>query len=261
MRHPNHPGPFDFSGKTVVVTGGSGTLGRAIAAAFAGAGAAVLVHYHHDASGAAETVRRIVEADGRAETWQADLRESGSARGMVEAAVRTFGRIDILVNNAGSYPIGPLLDMGMEEWRAVLGSNLDSAFACTQAAAGRMREEAHGGVILNIASVEGSFPKAGHSHYCAAKAGLIMLTRSAAAELGTHGIRVNCVSPGLIAREGIETAWPQGVAAWCAAAPLGRMGRPEEVAAACLFLSSDFAAWISGANLVVDGGASCRPVF
>jgi 3-oxoacyl-[acyl-carrier protein] reductase len=118
-----------------------------------------------------------------------------------------------------------------------------------------------GGAIVNIASIEGSFAAWGHSHYSAAKAAVIMYTQSAALELGGRGIRVNCVSPGLIWREGIETAWADGVARWQARAPLTRLGMPDDIADACLFLASPAARWITGVNLTVDGGVSSSPAF
>ncbi|MDQ4078313.1 MAG: SDR family oxidoreductase, partial [Chloroflexota bacterium] len=125
----------------------------------------------------------------------------------------------------------------------------------------QMIEQGAGGAIVNIASIEAERPAPLHAHYNAAKGGVLMYTRSAALELGPHGIRVNAVSPGLIWREGIEEQWPEGVARWREAAPLTRLGRPEDVADACLFLASPAARWISGTNLVVDGGVLVRPAF
>jgi NAD(P)-dependent dehydrogenase (short-subunit alcohol dehydrogenase family) len=115
--------------------------------------------------------------------------------------------------------------------------------------------------VVNIASIEALQPATGHSHYATSKAALLMLTRAAALELGPLGIRVNAISPGLIGREGIETGWPEGVASWRAAAPLGRLGTPDDIADAALFLASDAARWITGANLVVDGGVSSNSTW
>ena len=129
-----------------------------------------------------------------------------------------------------------------------------------QAVAKRMIEQG-GGAIVNIASIEAENAAPMHAHYCAAKAGVAMLTQAAAQELGGHGIRVNCVSPGLIWRDGIEDAWPEGVERWKAAAPLTRLGRPKDIADACLFLASDAAAWITGVNLRVDGGVMTNQIF
>jgi NAD(P)-dependent dehydrogenase (short-subunit alcohol dehydrogenase family) len=152
--------------------------------------------------------------------------------------------------------------MSEEEWDRVVDTNLKSVFLGTQAAARQMKgQDPPGGAIVNIASIEGESPAPLHSHYNAAKAGVIMHTRAAALELGPHGIRVNSVSPGLIWRPGIEEDWPEGVEHWQQAAPLTRLGRPEDVADACLFLASPAARWITGANLRVDGGVLSRPAF
>jgi NAD(P)-dependent dehydrogenase (short-subunit alcohol dehydrogenase family) len=251
----------DFSGSLVVVTGAGGGVGGAIARVFAAAGASVALHFRSSVDAVERLERELTAAGTEARAVQADLSASAGADALVAAVEAWKGIPDVLVNAAGSYPVTPLLEMDEARWRPVIQENLDSTVFCTGAAARRMRERGSGGVVINIASIEGLTPKAGHSHYCAAKAGVLMFTRSAAWELGGAGIRVNAISPGLIAREGIETTWPQGVAAWRATAPLGRMGEAREVAAACLFLASPAAAWITGANLVMDGGASCRPVF
>src|SRR5690606_36155091 len=118
-----------------------------------------------------------------------------------------------------------------------------------------------GGAVVNIASIEGRQPAPGHAHYAASKAALLMFTKAAALELGSLGIRVNAVSPGLVHREGIEEAWPEGVERWQSAAPLKRLGQPADIADAALFLASDAARWITGAELVVDGGVSTRPTW
>jgi NAD(P)-dependent dehydrogenase (short-subunit alcohol dehydrogenase family) len=143
----------------------------------------------------------------------------------------------------------------------VVDASLKSVFLCTQAAARLMVERGIQGAIVNIASIEAESPEPDHSHYDAAKAGVLMHTRSAAFELAPHGIRVNAVSPGLIWQPGIEESWPEGVARWQAAAPLQRMGFSEDVADACLFLASPAARWITGVNLRVDGGVMVRPGF
>jgi len=138
----------------------------------------------------------------------------------------------------------------------VLDANLKSVHLCTQVAAARMIERGEGGAIVNIASIEGSDPASGHSHYATSKAGLLMLTRASALEYGRAGIRCNAISPGLIDRDGLAERWPEGVERWLDKAPLGRLGTAEDVAAAVLFLLGPDASWISGANLVVDGGMS-----
>jgi NAD(P)-dependent dehydrogenase (short-subunit alcohol dehydrogenase family) len=124
-----------------------------------------------------------------------------------------------------------------------------------------MIAQGQGGAIVNVTSIEAENPAPAHSHYNAAKAGAAMHTRAAAQELGPHGIRVNAVAPGLVWREGLDEAWPDGVARYLNAAPLGRLGQPEDVADACLFLASPAARWITGASLTVDGGVMTRQIF
>lgn len=257
---------LNFDNKVVLVTGSGSGLGRGIALRFAEAGAAVIVHYRSSEAGALEVVAQIEAAGGRAAVVQADVCERADVEALVAAAVNTFGRLDVLVNNAGIYPLASVLDMSDEEWDAVIDANLRSVFLCTQVAARQMMRQKEAGqelagAIVNIASIEGENPAPMHSHYNAAKGGVLMYTRAAAFELGPQGIRVNAVSPGLIWTEGIEENWPDGVARWQAAAPLVRLGMPDDVADACLFLASPGARWITGANLRVDGGVMATPSF
>ena len=236
------------------MTGSGSGLGRAIAARFAEAGAAVVVHHHRSHAGAAEVVAAIEASGGRALSLRADVTRREDVDRLVERTVEALGGLDVLVNNAGVYPVAPLLEMDDEEWDEVVGANLRSVHLATRAAARRMVAQGRGGAIVNVASIEAHNAAPLHSHYDAAKAGVVMHTRVAAQELGRHGIRVNSVSPGLIDREGLERDWPDGVSRYRASAPLGRLGRPDDVADACLFLASPAARWITGADLVVDGG-------
>ncbi|RSM68507.1 short-chain dehydrogenase [Amycolatopsis sp. WAC 01375] len=248
---------LDLSGTTTLVTGASGGIGRGIAPRFAEAGSAVAVHYHRDEASALAVVERIQKAGGTAETFAADLTDDGECHRLVAAAAAWTGQLDTLVNNAGVQPVEPLPGMSAESWRAVLDANLTSAFSCTQAAA----EVMNGGSIVHIASIEAAQPAPGHAHYSSAKAALVMHARAAALEYGSRGIRVNAVSPGLIDRPGLGDAWPDGVRRWHQAAPLARLGTPDDVANACLFLASPLAAWVTGHNLTVDGGVSARPTW
>jgi len=248
---------LDLTGTTTLVTGASGGIGRGIALRFAEAGSAVAVHYHRDEASALAVVESVEAAGGTAASFAADLTDDGECRRLVAAAAAWTGRLDTLVNNAGVQPVEPLPGMSAESWRAVLDANLTSAFSCTQAAA----EVMDGGSVVHIASIEADRPAPGHAHYSSAKAALVMHARAAALEYGPRGLRVNAVSPGLIDRAGLGDAWPDGVRRWEQAAPLGRLGTPEDVANACLFLASPLASWITGHNLTVDGGVSAHPTW
>lgn len=251
---------LDLSTRVVLVTGAGAGIGAGIALRLAEAGARVVVHHHTNADGARRVARGVVDNGGQAFAHGGDLSMPDAASGLVAAATASFGRVDLLVNNAGTYPLSPLLDMSPEEWQAVLAANLTATHLMTQAFA-RAVDPAHGGSVVNIASIEARNVAPMHSHYVAAKAGVVMYTKAAARELGPRGIRVNAVSPGLIWREGLDEAWPDGVSRYQRAAPLGRLGRASDVADACLFLLSDAARWITGAELVVDGGVLTNSAY
>jgi NAD(P)-dependent dehydrogenase (short-subunit alcohol dehydrogenase family) len=250
----------DLSGQVVLVTGAGGLLGSAIAARMAQAGAAVVAHYRNSEKAIADLVQRITQADGEAIAVRADLNSESGCQRIVRTAADWRGRLDTLVSNAGIQPVQDLPQITASAWRQVADACTTSAFCCTQAAA-RIMGRSGGGSIIMIASIEGTQPAPGHAHYSAAKAAMIMLARSAALEYGPAGIRVNAISPGLIDRPGLATDWPSGVARWQQAAPLTRLGRPQDIADACVFLASPLASWITGHNLTVDGGISARPTW
>lgn len=226
---------IDFTGRNVVVTGAAGGIGAVIAAAFSRAGAHVLAPSH-----------------GTMDVCSAHS---------VERFFADVPDVDVVINNAGIYPVSRLLEMTPGEWRKVIETNLTGVHHCTRSAARAMAARGEGGAIVNIASNEALSTAQGHSHYVASKAGVVAYTRAAAFELGPQGIRVNAISPALIDREGIESSWPEGVASFLKRAPLGRLGKAEDVANACLFLASDAASFITGTNLVVDGGVLAAPSF
>lgn len=251
---------LDFSGKTVIVTGASQGIGAGIAGRFAEAGANVLVHYRGSEAGANAVVEKIIKNGGKALAMQAELSSEEGSNALIAQSLQAFGGLDVIINNAGTFPNKSLLEMRLDDWQAMYRANVETAMLCTQAAARHMKE-CGGGAIVNMASTSALNPGADHSHYNSAKAAVIMLTRSAAQELGPYNIRVNVVSPGLIARPGLEEQWPDGVARWQNKSPLGRMGEPEDVADACLFLASAAARWISGQNLVLDGGMLSSMIY
>jgi NAD(P)-dependent dehydrogenase (short-subunit alcohol dehydrogenase family) len=249
---------LDFSGKTVLVTGGSKGIGAAVVRRFAEAGADVCIHYGSNEKAAKELAGFLKSATGKIDICPGDMGKLSDISSLFAAVRERFGRLDVLVNNAGIYPVQTLRHMTPEEWEGMLRINLTAPAYCTKEAAAIMRNnEGTGvqrGVIINIGSVEGENPAFGHSHYTAAKGGLTMFTRAAAKELGPDGIRVNTISPGLIFKEGLAQAWPQGVEEYLNTAPLGRLGTGADIADACLFLASSGASWITGVNLRVDGG-------
>lgn len=250
---------FDLQGKVVVVTGSGSGMGSGIARRFAEAGADIVLHYHQSADGAQKTAANIQTLGKQVLVLQADLSQPQQVEQFIREIYQKFGRLDVLVNNAGIYPVTPLTELEPAEWQRVIDANLTSAYLCTRLAVREMIAHHQPGAIINIASIEAINPAPGHAHYCAAKAGLVMFTRSVAPELGKHGIRINCISPGLINKPGLAESWSDGVNRWLKAAPLQRMGEPEDVADACLFFGSPASRWITGAELVVDGGIlSCQ---
>ncbi len=250
---------LDLSGRTVIVTGASGGIGAGIASRLAEAGANLACHYHGNREAADDLVTAIGKAGGRAVAFGADLSTKAGAAGLVNDALEAFGAVHGLVNNAGWQPVAGLMDVSEADWSQMMAVNAAGPFLATQAFAAHAGEK--GGAVVNIASIEAHQPAPGHAHYATSKAALLMFTRAAALELGEKNIRVNAVSPGLIHRDGIEEGWPEGVGRWKSAAPLTRLGRPDDIADAVLFLLSDAARWITGADLVVDGGVSTRPTW
>ncbi|MFK0292093.1 SDR family NAD(P)-dependent oxidoreductase [Streptomyces sp. NPDC090442] len=267
--HADHTGPRpgapdpalpDLTGQVALVTGASGGIGRGIALRFAAAGADVVAHYRAGEEAAGALVEEIQRGGGRALALRADLTAEEECHRLVAEAAGWRGRLTALVNNAGVQPTQELTGMSLADWRAVADPNVHSVFACTQAAVPALRA-AGGGTVTHIASIEADRPAPHHAHYCASKAAVVMHARAAALEYGPYGIRVNSVSPGLIARPGLAEDWPEGVARWQRAVPTGRLGRPEDVGDACVFLASPMASWITGHDLVVDGGVSARPTW
>ena len=268
MRVPALSTALDFSGKVILLTGGSRGIGAGIARRFAQAGASVVLTFAQDARSAEKVVEQIGAAGGQAVMMQGDVTVAADVEHLIAQTVAAYGGLDILINNAGIYPLSPLLSMPNTEWEQVIATNLSGTHLCTQRAAQMMIELAQqqaetdpSGAVINISSIEASATAFAHSHYTAAKAGVEHYTRCAALELAAYGIRVNAVAPGLINRPGLAADWPQGVRLWQERAPLGRLGTAEDIADACLFLASPLARWITGITLTVDGGIQVVPAF
>lgn len=238
-----------------VVTGGARGIGKATCLALGAAGMRVVVGYHSRAAAAGEVVTQLSAMGTEAFAFGGDIGEPPMAEALMQAAEARWGRVDVLVNNAGVTRDGLLLRMKDDDWRAVLAADLDGAFFCLRAAAKRMVRQ-RSGRIINVASIAGLIGNRGQANYSAAKAGLIGLTRTAAAELAPRQITVNAVAPGWIDTDLSASVAPAARDAVLARVPLGRGGTTEEVAGVVRFLTSAEAAYITGAVIVVDGGLS-----
>ena len=239
-----------FTDRTVLVTGASRGLGRAIATAFAAEGAHVFVGYHRNEEEAAKTVSLL---EGRGEPLRFDVSRQSEVEAAVAKVHELRGRIDVLVNNAGTTRDAPMALIDPPDWRDVMAVNLDGAFFCSKAVLIPMLH-ARRGAIINIASATALRANPGQANYAAAKGGLLAFSRTLAAELSPKGIRVNAVVPGLIDAGMVQRMDHRALEKGKAMIPLGRLGTAEEVASVVLFLASDDAAYVVGCELPVDGG-------
>ncbi len=255
---------MSLEGKRAIVTGGSRGIGRAISVELARQGCDVIINYFADSDGriarhraADEVVAEIGAIGRRAIALEGNIGDPGVSQALVAAAIKHFDGVDVLASNAGISPFHSFLDIPAELLRKVVDVNLNGAFFITQAVANRMRAQETGGAIVATSSISALVGAPMQAHYAPTKAGVHSLMQSAAVALGAYGIRCNSVLPGAIATDLNKDAWSDPVirAALERRIPLGRWGRPEDVAMAVAFLASDAAAYITGAALLVDGGA------
>jgi len=244
---------MSFEGKVALVTGGRRGIGRAIAETFAKGGAQVIIA-DRELAEAQTTADEIAAATGcQAIALLVDVADSKSATQMVEASLAQLGRVDILVNNAGVTRDTLIMRMDESDWDTVLDVNLKGAWNCCRAVVRPMMKQRYGRIV-NISSVSGLAGQAGQTNYSASKAGLIGLTKALAREVGSRGITVNAVAPGFVPTALTDDLPQELKDSMLKLIPLGRWGKPEEIAAAVAFLASDEAAYITGQVLSVDGG-------
>ena len=247
----------ELTGKRALVTGSKSGIGFAIAKRLVQAGAEIILHARNDSSEVeAAKIKLAKLANEDISTVFGDFSDPNSCCSLFEAIKKESKPIDILVNNAAIQPVCALADLGPSKISQMLETNLQVPIMMTRYFAEYSEK---GGSILNICSIEGLTPALNHSHYASSKAGLINFTKASALELGSKNIRVNSISPGLTDRQNLANDWPQGVKSWLENVPLKRLGTGDDIANAALFLVSDAASFITGANLIVDGGMECVP--
>jgi glucose 1-dehydrogenase len=242
--------------KVAIVTGAATGIGKAIATTMAAEGASVVIDYVGDSAFANAAVQAIQAAEGKVTAVAADVSNPGQVNQLIQKAIDSFGKLDILVNNAGLEYKHPFHEFPFELWQKVIAVDLTGPFLCAQAASKAMIRQATGGRIINISSIHEDLPMPTNAPYCAAKGGLRMLMRTIAVELAPHKITVNNIAPGAIFTpiDADIEADPKLEAALMAEIPLGRWGKPEEVADLAVFLASDSASYCTGSTFFIDGG-------
>lgn len=242
-----------LDGKIAVVTGASRGIGRAIAPELASRGAFVVVNYNGSKDRAEEVKKEIEAAGGKAEVYQCNVSDFEKCQAFIQDVIKTYGRLDILVNNAGITRDGLLMKMSEADFDSVIETNLKGTFNTIRFASRQMLKQ-RSGRIINMSSVVGIAGNAGQANYASSKAGVIGLTKAVARELASRGITVNAIAPGFIETEMTEVLSDAVKEASVAQIPLGRFGKPEDIAKTAAFLASDDAGYITGQVIQVDGG-------
>ena len=242
-----------LQGKIALVTGASKGIGRAVAVALAAQGAYVVVNYNGSESKAQETCQLILDAGGSCESMRFNVAKEAETTEAIQEIIKKHGSLDILVNNAGITKDGLLMRMSDEDFDAVCDVNLKGTFHTIRAVSRQMLKQ-KSGRIINISSVSGVLGNAGQANYSASKAGVIGLTKSVARELASRGVTVNAVAPGFIETDMTENMPQAAKDGALGQIPLGRMGKPEDIAETVAFLASEKAAYITGQVICVDGG-------
>src|SRR6266403_777111 len=256
--------PFSLEGKTAIVTGGGTGIGKSIAIEFARAGADVAL-CSRKLEHLEPVAKEITNLGRRTFAVAMDVRQEDQVKSVIERAVSEWGRLDVMVNNAGASFRAKPEDISINGWNTVIGINLNGVFLGCKWAGKQMMQQKTGGVIVNIASIAGVYGSTMMSHYGAAKAAVIMLTRELGTAWARKGVRVNCIAPGPVETEGylevLTKTDPEAEKTYKAVAArvgMGRWGRVEEIAYPCIFLASDASSWMTGATIVIDGGPSPR---
>ncbi len=258
-----------LQGQTAIVTGASSGIGTGVAEALAAAGANVTVNHHSGADAAARVVEAIARAGGQVIAVEADISKEDDVLRLFDATIDEFGRVDIVVANAGIQKDASLTEMTLDQWQAVLAVNLTGQFLCTREAVKRFvaqglapQSKARGKIIC-MSSVHQQIPWAGHVNYASSKGGVMLMMQSVAQEVAGQGIRVNAIAPGAIKTPINESAWstPEAMEKLLKLIPYGRIGAPEDIGKAAVWLASDESDYVTGTTLFVDGGMCLYPGF
>lgn len=259
-----------LAGHVAIITGASSGIGLGVAEAIADAGAAVVVNYRSHREPADALVERVKSRGGRGIAVDGDVSQEADVLRLFDEAAAAFGRIDILVSDSGVQKDAAIADLSLEDWNTVIDINLTGQFLCAREAVRRFRAQPKdgrparsAGTIIAMSSVHEIIPWAGHINYASAKGGIRMLTRSLAQEVASDGIRVNAIAPGAIRTPINKEAWDseEALTKLLRLIPYGRIGEPEDVARAAVWLASDEADYVTGTTLFVDGGMSLYPEF